>query len=199
MHNGSHRRIGIAGLDSARWGEHFCVFFNSKAELLSLTVPFVKAGLEDNEFCIWITGDPISENDAFAALETALPTAHTYLANKQLEILSSSQWYLPSGEFDMQIVLDNWTYRARRTQDQGFAGIRITGNPVWLQSEEDWAVFARFEETVHERIKHERVVALCTYPVWICRGQNVLKTVTAHTCALLSDNEQWRRLELSPR
>ena len=197
MHNGSHRRLGIPGIEKAPWGEHFCVFFNSKVELLHLVTPFVKAGLEDNEFCIWITGDPITENDAFEALEALLPNAHEFLARQQLELLSSAQWYLPSGKFDMQIVLDNWMYRARRTEAQGFAGVRITGSPVWLQCEEDWTAFARFEETVHERMQHEKVVALCTYPVWICRGQNVLKTLTAHTSALVSNNEEWRRLELA--
>lgn len=196
--NGSLRRIGIPGVDKTPWGEHLCVFFNSKDELLSLTVPYVKAGLEDNECCIWITGDPVTEKDAFQALEDVLPDAHQYLAKKQLEILPSAQWYLPSGrKFDMQIVLDNWKYRVHRAEADGFVGIRITGNPVWLQNEEDWSQFARFEEIVHERIKREKVVALCTYPVWICQGHDVRRTLASHTAALLSNNDQWRRLELT--
>lgn len=196
--NGSPRRIGIPGVDNIPWGEHLCVFFNSKEELLSLTVPYVKAGLEDNECCIWITGDPVTEKDAFQALEEVLPDAHQYLAKQQLEILPSAHWYLPSGrKFDMQIVLDNWKYRVHRAEADGFDGIRITGNPVWLQNEEDWIQFARFEEIVHERIKSEKVVALCTYPVWICQGHNVRRTLASHTAALLSNNDQWRRLELT--
>ena len=97
----------------------------------------------------------------------------------------------------MQIVLENWKYRAKRAEADGFGGIRITGNPVWLQNEEDWNQFARFEEIVHERITSQKVVALCTYPVWICQGQNVRRTLASHTAALLSNNDQWRRLELS--
>jgi hypothetical protein len=198
MNNGMHRRIGIPGVDKAPWGEHLCVFFNSKEELLSLTVPYIKAGLEDNECCIWITGDPITEKDAFQALEGVLPDAHKYLAKKQLEILPSAQWYLPTGKkFDIQVVLENWKYREQRAEAGGFNGIRITGNPVWLQSEEDWAQFAKFEEAVHERIATQKVVALCTYPVWICQGQNVRRTLSSHTAALMSNDAQWRRLELS--
>jgi len=63
------RRIGIAGIDKLPWGEHLCVFFNTKEELLRLTVPFIQAGLEENEFCMWITGDPVSEKEAFEALQ----------------------------------------------------------------------------------------------------------------------------------
>jgi len=104
--------------------------FDSQEELFSLVVPYVKAGLEDNEFCMWITGDPLTEQDAFKALETALPYAHQYLAHKQLEIVASRQWYIPSGKFDAQLVLDSWLSRAQYAEAQGFAGIRITGNPV---------------------------------------------------------------------
>jgi hypothetical protein len=199
MHGESSRRIGIAGMDRAHWGEHLCVFFNSKSELLSLAVPFIKAGLEDHESCIWITGDPTTEQEAFEALEAACPDAPTCLARRQLKILSSSEWYLPSGTFDMQIVLDNLMHHAERAQAKGFAGIRVTGNPAWVRSEEDWTQFAAYEETVHQRIQSKQVLALCTYPVWICQGKNVLKTLKSHSSALLSENEQWRRLELSAR
>jgi hypothetical protein len=196
MPNELQRRIGIPGVDRAPWGEHLCVYFDTKAELLSLVVPFVKAGLEDNEYCIWITGDPINENQAFEALEEVLPHAHHFLARKQLEMLSSTQWYLPSGSFDMEIVLHNWSLRARRAEAEGFDGIRITGNPVWLRSPDDWAQFARYEETVQQQIRNEKAVVLCTYPTWICPGQNVLQTLYAHTSALVHENDQWRRLGL---
>ena len=99
------RRIGIAGVDKIPWGEHVCVFFDTKEELLSLCVPFIKAGLEDNEFCMWITGEPVTEQRAFEALQKVLPSAHQYFADKQLEILPYKQWYLESGVFDAQIVL----------------------------------------------------------------------------------------------
>jgi hypothetical protein len=199
MHTSSHRRIGIQGIDHAPWGEHICVFFNSKSELVSLTVPFIAAGLRDNECCIWVTGDPLRENEAFEELVKVLPDANHYLARRQLEIVSSTQWYLPSGRFDLQIIVDNWMRRAQRAQAEGLAGIRITGNPVWLQTEEDWDQFARYEEIVHQWIKKEKVLALCTYPVWVWRGQNIIKTLSSHSSALLSDNQQWRRLQLSSR
>lgn len=41
---------------------------NGRVELLDLLDPFIKAGLEDQEFCMWVTGGPITESDAFRAL-----------------------------------------------------------------------------------------------------------------------------------
>lgn len=193
------RRIGIAGIDKLPWGEHLCVFFNTKEELLRLTVPFIQAGLEENEFCMWITGDPVNEKEAFEALQQVLPNAHEYLAQRQLEILPYRQWYLGSGIFDAGIVLKNWVSKARHAESKGFAGIRITGNPLWLQSEEDWAQFGSYEEAVHKAIRTERVIALCTYPMKICESKSMLDTLSTHSSTLLPVRNQWQRLVLSSK
>jgi len=193
------RRVGIAGVDKVSWGEHVCVFFDTQGELLDLCVPFIKAGLEDNEFCMWITGEPVTEQRAFEALQGVLPNAHQYFAEKRLEILPYEQWYLGSGVFDSQIVIDNWVSKARYIEAKGFAGIRITGNPLWLESEEDWAKFSTYEETLHQAIRNERIIALCTYPMKICESRSMLNTLSAHSSTLFPRGDQWQRLVLSSR
>ena len=192
-----NRRVGIPGIDKLPWGEHLCVFFNTKDELLGLTVPFMQAGLEDNEFCMWITSDPVNEKDAFEALQAVLPNAHQYLAHRQLEIVPANQWYLVSGVFDAQIVLNNWVSKVQQAESKGFAGIRITGNPLWLQSEEDWALFGSYEQAVHKGIRTEPVIALCTYPMKICESKNMLGMLSAHGSMLLPFRDKWQRIVLS--
>ena len=191
------RRTGIPNVESAKWGEHMCVFFRTKSELLDLVVPYIKAGLEDNEFCMWITGGPVNERDAFEALENVLPNAHEYLAKRQLEILPHSQWYLSSGVFNAQIVLENWVSKARHSEQKGFAGIRITGDPFWLHSEADWKAFGCYEHAVQKAISTERVIALCTYPMAICQSKHVVDTIAAHSSALHPVDDQWQRLQVS--
>jgi hypothetical protein len=192
-------RIGIPDIESAAWGEHICAFFYTKDELLRLTVPYIKAGLEDNEFCMWITGGPVNENDAMRALEQVLPHAHQYLANKQLEIFSHSQWYLSSGIFDGQRVLGNWLAKFKHAQANGFAGMRITGNPFWLGCEQDWEQFSAYEQSVTQNIENQGILALCTYPFEICRINNVMHTLSSHTKVLIAQNEeQWRCRDIPP-
>ena len=190
------RRIGIPGIDRAAWGDHICVFFYSKAELLRLTIPYIKAGLEDDEFCMWITGGPVNEVEAFRALEQVLPNAADYLAQKQLEILPHTQWYLPSGVFDADMVLHNWVSKARHAEAKGFAGIRITGNPFWLRTEQDWSQFGRYEEAVTNAIRDEHCIALCTYPGHIGRLDEVHRVLSAHRSALFAWNDQWQHRTL---
>lgn len=185
--------MGIPGIEKADWGEHICVFFYTKDDLLKLTVPYIKAGLEDNEYCMWITGDPITDNDAFRALEEVLPDAHQYLVKKQLEILPHSQWYLSSGIFDPAIVLRGWVSKAKHAQAKGFAGLRITGNPFWLRSEQDWEQFRRYEQAVTQNITNEQVLALCTYPIEICQTKNLIQVLSSHRSTLIGYDEYWER------
>ena len=192
-------RPGISDLGTVPWGDHGCVFFNSEDELLSLVVPYVKAGLEDHELCIWITGEPLTEQAACEALEAVLPQAHQYLAQKQLEIVPAHQWYLSSGKFEAQRVLDNLLSRSRHVQAQGFAGIRITGNLAWLRADEDWTQFMHYERSVHQQIRSERILALCTYPTVMFQGRHIQETLSAHNAAFVHEHDQWRRLELSPQ
>jgi MEDS: MEthanogen/methylotroph, DcmR Sensory domain len=192
------RRTGIPGIGGAGWGEHICAFFYTKDELLKLTVPYIKAGLEDNEFCMWITGDPVTENDAYQALEQVLPDAHQYFGNKQIEILPHTQWYVSSGIFDSKRVLDNWLSKARHAQARGFTGMRITGNPFWLGCEQEWEEFGAYEQAVTHRICNERVLALCTYPIQICKITNVMQTLSSHGSALIAHNEGWQRHAIPP-
>jgi hypothetical protein len=58
--------------------------------LLNLVVPYIKAGLEDNEFCLWIT-DENMEQQAMEALQRVLPDAPQRVSRNQLEILPASE------------------------------------------------------------------------------------------------------------
>lgn len=190
------RRSGIPGVDNIGWGEHLCVLYKTKQELLKLVVPYIQAGLDDNEYCMWITGDPITDRDAVEALEAVFPQTHQCLVEKRLEILPHDHWYLSSGSFNEELILQNWMARARYAEANGFAGIRITGNPFWLQSGEDWAQFGCYERKIEAAIRSEHVLALCTYPTERCSDDHMMQIFSNHGSLLLNRNNQWNRLTL---
>ena len=197
--NANTRRSGIPGVDNIDWGEHLCAFYNGKQELLKLTVSFIQAGLLDNEFCMWITGEPVTERDAFEALEAVLPQAHEYLIQKRLEILPYHLWYLSSGAFNEEMVVENCVSKARSAEAKGFAAFRITGNPFWLQSEEEWAQFGCYEQKVEAAIRSERVLNLCTYPIERCSHDHMFQILSNHGSTLLNRNSEWQHLEIRCR
>lgn len=110
-------------------------------------------------------GRPDHRERSVPSVGTAVPHAHEYLAGEQLEILPYKQWYCRRQALTHKFAWTCWVGKARHTEKKGPDGIRITGNPVWLRSAEDWTKFGHYERTVQNRIKNERVIALCTYPV----------------------------------
>jgi hypothetical protein len=198
MANSLARRVGIPGTTTAHWGEHLCAFFYTKADLLNLVVPYIKAGLEDNEFCLWITEENM-EREALEVLERVLPDAPQYVFRKQLEILPANKWYLTSGRFDAAKSFTNWATRGRAAEANGFVGARTTGNPFWLESEEDWHQFLTYEQAVHQAIETQRVISLCTYPAAICSAKDMIATFASHHAILTNQGDTWQCLDVRRR
>ncbi len=98
-------KSGIEVLGDVRWGSHFCVFYKSKQDLIEILVPYFKAGLENNEFCMWITSEPVEVEAAKSALAKAVNNLDLLISKGQIEIIDYKQWYLKSGVFDADIVL----------------------------------------------------------------------------------------------
>ena len=50
--------VGKTGIDVigdvAAWGAHFCLFYETKNDLLDTLVSYCKSGLESDEYCMWI-------------------------------------------------------------------------------------------------------------------------------------------------
>ena len=99
------RRSGIDLLGAIPWGTHFCQFYETPQDLIDILVPYFQAGLEQNDFCMWVTSEPLRAEDAETALRRAMPDLDDHLRRGQIEILDYSRWYTISGKFDADRVL----------------------------------------------------------------------------------------------
>lgn len=81
------RQIGIGVIGTVPWGTHFCQFYQTKEDLLDTLVTYFKAGLENNEFCMWITSEPLSAEEAGRAMRRAMPDFDDRIGRGQIEIL----------------------------------------------------------------------------------------------------------------
>jgi hypothetical protein len=71
------------------WGRHVALFYERKDDLTEICVPFLTAGLESNEVCVWLIAEPLSERDAWRALGDSVPALDRYRADLRIEILQS--------------------------------------------------------------------------------------------------------------
>ncbi len=188
------RQSGIDVIGAVPWGTHFCQFYATRQDLIETLIPYFKAGLEANEFCMWVTSAPLQVNQATEALRDAAPELDRYLRNGQIEILDYSQWYTPSGRFDADTVLQGWTDKLAAARQRGFDGLRLTGNTFWLE-QADWVDFTKYEEMVNDVIGAMHMIALCTYSLEKCGLREVMDVITNHQFALIKSAGHWEIIE----
>ncbi len=70
--NTEMRKTGVDVVGDMPWGTHFCLFYETKADLLETSVSYCKAGLESQEFCLWVVAEPLAVEDARRALKRAV-------------------------------------------------------------------------------------------------------------------------------
>src|SRR5437016_2896164 len=188
------RTVGIAGMDKTPWGSHFCQFYQTKAGLINLLVPYFKAGLENHEFCLWLTSDPLNEKDARKAMRQAVSHFHRYVQAGQIEIVPHTKWYLPDGDFDVQRVVPGWIEKLNHALTRGYAGMRATGNFARLPKV-SWHDFAEYEQLLNKAIEKHKMLLLCTYAMENCGATEITDVVRIHQHALMQRLCMWERAE----
>jgi PAS domain S-box-containing protein len=188
------RRSGIDVIGDVPWGTHFCQFYETGQDLIDILVPYFKEGLDANEFCMWVTSEPLKVNQATTALRAAVPDLDDYINKGQIEILDYSQWYTQTGKFSADEVLKGWVDKLTDAQKRGFEGLRLTGNTFWLEKA-DWNDFTRYEETVNNVIGRYKMLAMCTYSLQKCNALEILDVVANHQFALIKRSGRWEIIE----
>ena len=102
---GEKRKTGIDVIGDIPWGTHLCQFYQTEKDLIDILVPYFKTGLKNNEFCMWVTSEPLHVEEAKAALKKAVKILDDYIKKGQIEILDYSEWYTRSGKFNADEVL----------------------------------------------------------------------------------------------
>jgi signal transduction histidine kinase len=184
---------GIEGLGDISWGTHFCVFYETKEDLLDLFIPFFKAGLEHHEFCLCVASEPLIAEEAERAMRQAFPEFEHYLAQGQLEITPHTDWYLKEGQFDEVRVLQGWMDKLDQALLKGFSGVRFAVNILLDKSE--WESFAHYEGKLEETLHDLPIAGLCAYNLNRYTAANLLDVLRHHQFSLARRDGAWEPLE----
>ncbi len=184
------RETGIHVIGAVPWGTHLCQFYNTKQDLLHILVPYFKAGLENNEFCMWVTSEPLGEKEAKEAIRKTVPNFERYLKRGQIEILPHTEWYLKDGVFDGQRVLNGWIDKLEQALTKGYDGIRVTGNTAWLEKR-DWRKFIDYEGKIADAIGKHHMLVICTYLLDKCGMSEIIDVVCNHQGSLIKRAGNW--------
>ena len=190
------RKSGIEPLGDIPWGTHFCQFYKTREDLVSILVLYFKAGLAANEFCMWVTAEPLNADDALQAMKEALPDFASYVSRGQMEIIPYHQWYFREGALDLGRGLNTWVDKLNQALARGYDGMRVTVNTVWVEKK-DWDDFRDYEAAVNGVVGKHRMIALCTYSLDKCDGNEVFDVLRNHHSALIRNEGGWHLIETS--
>jgi PAS domain S-box-containing protein len=188
------RKTGVDVVGDMPWGTHFCLFYETIADLLEISVSYCKAGLESQEFCLWVVAEPLSMEDARRALKQAVPDFDRYFADQSIEMVAARDWYLQDGTFDLHRVIGGWNDKLSRAAAKGYAGVRVTGDTAWLEKK-DWKDFCEYEESLNQAVANQRLAVLCTYPLAACGAAEILDVVRTHQFAVTKRRGDWDVIE----
>src|SRR5215469_13074651 len=126
------RKTGIEPVGDVPWGSHFCDFYETKQDLLDILVPYVHAGLDANEYCLWVVIDTAERAETRQALRTAVPDLDAREANGDIEIPVFDEIRLEDGSVNIPKILDAWNAKLAEVLANGYEGLRIGGNAAWV-------------------------------------------------------------------
>lgn len=188
------RKLGIEVVGDVPWGTHFCQFYQTKEDLIDILIPYFKAGLENNEFCMWVTAEPLEVVEAEKALRKAVKGFAKYVKKGQIEVISYKDWYVKDGKFDSDRVLAGWVSTLEKALEKGFSGLRLTGNTFWLERN-GWKAFTDYEAEVNRVIGNYRMIAICTYCLDKCDANEVIDVVKNHQFAIIKRQGKWELIQ----
>ncbi|MEY2494153.1 MAG: hypothetical protein QOJ45_645 [Verrucomicrobiota bacterium] len=193
------RDTGLQAVGEVVWGTHFCVFYETKKDLLDIVVPFFKAGLQANEFCLWIVANSqmLTINEAKAALHDAVPNLDRLLKNGNIEIVPYYKWFLTGRAVDVQKAIARFRQEVSEAQKRGFSGTRLTGSPAWMRNNLRARSFREFEQKFDGQLTREQMIAACTFPLRLSSAEDILNAARTHRFAVTVRKGAWKRVEIA--
>lgn len=193
------RKTGIDCIGDVPWGTHLCQFYHGKEDLIEILVPYFKHGLENNEFCLWVTSQPLEAVDARQALKEQVSDLDRYIDKGQIMILDHGQYYTKNGKFDLEFLRRSREEIERRAAEGGYCGLRGSGNTFWLEKE-DWGSFLEYEDVLDREIVTGRLIAICSYSLEKIQVEELIDVISRHRFSCIKKKHgKWASLESSER
>ncbi len=167
-----------------------CQFYQTRRDLVDVAIPYLKAGLEANECCIWATGGSIPVGRATRMLRAAVVGFGRRMRLGQVEIVDSRKWYLPRPVFDSALVLDAMRGRMAIALTFGFDGLRVLGDMSWA-GKENWDRVVEYERAINSAISRFPIILLCSYPLVNALAFDHSEVPLAHMLAMLPGGQRW--------
>lgn len=183
------RDSGIDLIGNISWGTHISQIYSSSRDFAKVLAPYIKAGLENNELCVWIYSQNINYEEAKAVLQTSVDCIDMYIEKNQLLLKPYTQWYIIDNSFNDLRLNQQWIDLIKYALDNGFDGLRAVGDTAWLDKCY-CRDFQHYEHNINELISQLRFIAFCLYDISKVSIPEVADIIQNHSMTIISDDSE---------
>ena|GEM_PF-3364569 len=188
------RQSGIDPIGYIPWGTHISQLYENKEDLIDILVPYFKAGLENNEYCLWITSNIITRKDIEEAMNRAMPNFNEYLTAGQIELMPYYNFYLEKDNFVVESIIKKCINFNNKALQKGYYGLRISTDESWIERKY-WKKLLEYERELNNYIKSYRMIFLCTYSYAKCEASDIVDIIQIHQSVLIRKDKKWTVVE----
>lgn len=186
-------QTGFDILGDIPWGAHLCLFYETKHDFFEITVPYLRAGLENREFCLWILPPPVPQQEALEALKRGVPDFDRHLSEGNIELVSEDRWFRKGGSIvEPAVVVERFHKKLRAAISKGYVGLRANGRAAALQKTKR---LSELEKEIDGLIADEKMILLCSFPLEECSSSAVLDATRTHQLTAAVRNGSWEVIE----
>jgi DNA-binding CsgD family transcriptional regulator len=198
MQNGAEPDTGLDAVGKVQWGSHFCIFYETKKDLLDILVPYFKAGLRANEFCLWLVAPYEFSSAARAkeALRKILPNLERHLDERRMEVVTYRECFRPNGTLDTSKAIGRFRKKLDDAKRRGLTGLRASGSSAWIREDLGSSKFREYECKVNSHLANRRLIAACAFPMILSGAGQILDAARTHEFAVIVRKGVWKRVEI---
>lgn len=192
------RDSGLSGVGQLPWGSHFCIFYETKQDLLDILAPYFETGLAANEFCLWVVApyEFSSLSQAKESLGKVMPGLDRHLRKGRMGIIPYAECFRSNGTLDASKAVTRFRKKLVDAEGRGFIGLRATGSSSWVRQNLGSVKFRDYERKVDGLLSDRRMIGACTYPLKFSGAGQILDAVRTHQFAVTVRNGVWKRVEI---
>jgi hypothetical protein len=133
-------------------GGQYLPSHTTRQKLLDVLGQFIKAGLENNESCLWVTSGWPDIQDAHQIISGLIHNSDGLL-EKHLEIVPYTDIFFHEGKLDLAVSHRRIINRIRQATNSGYEGLRVAFDLSWAKNG-DWVKMARLSIDAREIIEN---------------------------------------------
>ena len=149
------RKLGVDIAAEAPWGSHFAYFYERNEDLFKISIPFLRAGLENNEYCLWVT-PKIEPGELEQIMRSSIPDFETYIKKQQFEIMTYLDWYIYKNGY-FCCPLENASEKYNQALANGYDGLRLVEDLSWAESDQ-WDNVKVYEADLDKLIEKNKTL-----------------------------------------